>query len=80
MEVTEGGEDEATDRDVVDSVEHTVEAGGGGKKAPLGIGRGKTGMAARPTVLPCPGNLILAVEASAEGWSTLAAAAAAFAA
>ena len=40
-EVTEGGEDDATDSDVVDSVEHTAEAGGRGKNAPLGIGRGQ---------------------------------------
>ena len=43
--LTEGGRDVATDNDVVDSVEHTAEAGGRGKNAPLGIGRGKTGVA-----------------------------------
>ena len=43
-EVTKAAKDGATDNDDVDSVEHTAEVGGGGNKAPLGIGRGKAGL------------------------------------
>ena len=74
--LTEGGRDVATDNDVVDSVEHTAEVGGGGKNAPFGKGRGKTGLGALPTVLPCPGNFISAVETTAIGPALVAAEAA----
>ena len=77
-EVTEGGEDTATGG--ADNVEHTVAVPavveGEGKNTPFGRGRGRTGFAALPTTLPTPGKFFLAVGATAEDSSGLAAVAA----
>ena len=55
-EVTEGGENSATD--VEDSVVDTVEVGGG-KNTPFWRGTGRIGFSALPTALPGPGKTVL---------------------
>ena len=41
---------------LLDSVEHTVEVKGGGKKDPFSSGIGRTGLGAVPTTFPVPGK------------------------
>ena len=63
-EVTEGGEDAATD--VEDSVVDTVEVGGG-KNTPFWRGTGRIGFSALPTALPGPGKTVLKTAGAAVG-------------